>query len=180
MEESKAMSTLMRISLNFNLPSATFNKTREAGKRRLLKTMTQTTTFATWMSLKSQRIPPLSVPHVPNKPTDCSTTNNHFLQGNSWTVHIHEWNVAHPTQIPHIQCRLSTGAAGCSCAYSQFDLFVYGRGKGELCEGLPLLGCADAVVWKFLHSHPVDAFWMSDPVIHLYTHTHTFRTTLVY
>lgn len=54
---------------------------------------------------------------------------------------------------------------------SQFDLFINDSRERELCEGLPLLWCADAVVRKLLHSHPVNALWMSYPVIHLHTNT---------
>lgn len=55
--------------------------------------------------------------------------------------------------------------------YLQFNLFVHGGRKGMLWECLPLLWCANAVVWQFLHSHPVDALRMSDPVIHLHKDT---------
>lgn len=50
---------------------------------------------------------------------------------------------------------------------SRFNLFVNGRGKVELSESLPFLRSADAVVGQLLHGHPVDAFRVPDPVVHL-------------
>lgn len=50
---------------------------------------------------------------------------------------------------------------------SHFNLFVNGRGKVELGERLPFLRSADAVIGQLLHGHPVDAFRVPDPVVHL-------------
>lgn len=53
------------------------------------------------------------------------------------------------------------------CIDSQFNLFIYRWREWELCESLPLLWCADAVIRKLFHCHPVNTLWMSYPMIHL-------------
>lgn len=60
-----------------------------------------------------------------------------------------------------------TKRRGATRRRSHFDLFVNGRREVELSEGLPLLRSADAVVGQLLHGHPVDAFRVPDPVVHL-------------